>query len=105
MAKEKLNPYLGSDLKSLIAEQMRNEEFAEALELERERLQIAHRVKALREKKRITQAELAEMVGTKQPSIARLEAGNYWPRIDMLEKIAWALGTHLDVRFVKKTAA
>jgi DNA-binding XRE family transcriptional regulator len=104
MAKKNPNPYLGSDLKSLIAEQIKNEEFAEAYELERERLMIARRVRSLREKQHITQAELAELVGTKQPSIARLEAGNYWPRIDMLEKIAWALGSYLDVRFIKKTA-
>jgi DNA-binding XRE family transcriptional regulator len=104
MPRKNINPYLGSNLQSLIAEQMKNEEFAEAFELERERLRIAHRVKALREQKRMTQAQLAELIGTRQPSIARLEAGNYWPRIDMLEKIAWALGTQLDVRFVKKAA-
>jgi|SRR5580704_5303422 DNA-binding XRE family transcriptional regulator len=104
MSKRNFNPYLGSDLKSLIKEQLLNEEFAEAYELERERLRIAHKVKALREKKQMTQMQLAELVGTKQPSIARLEAGNYWPRIDMLEKIAWALGVQLDVRFVKKAA-
>lgn len=104
MSKKNKNPYLGSSLQDLIAEQMKNEEFAEVYELERERLQIAHRVKALREKKQMTQAELAQLIGTKQPSIARLEAGSYWPRIDMLEKIAWALGTQLDVRFVKKAA-
>jgi DNA-binding XRE family transcriptional regulator len=104
MPKKSKNPYLGSSLQDLIAEQMKNEEFAEAYDLERERLQIAHRVKALREQKAMTQAELAQLIGTKQPSIARLEAGNYWPRIDMLEKIARALGAQLDVRFIKKVA-
>lgn len=103
MSKSK-NPYLGSDLKSLIKEQMKHSEFAEAYELELERLRIAHKVKALREKHNLTQTQLAELIGTKQPSIARLEAGNYWPRIDMLEKIAWALGVNLDVRFTKKAA-
>ena len=81
MSKKNLNPYLDSDLRNLIEEQKKNEEFAEAYELERERLRIAHKVKALREKQNMTQAELAELIGTKQPSIARLEAGNYWPRI------------------------
>lgn len=103
MAKGK-NPYLGSDLKSLIKEQMEYSEFVEARELEQERLLLAHKVKTLREKHNLTQAQLAELIGTKQPSIARLEAGNYWPRIDMLEKIACALGVNLDVRFTKKVA-
>lgn len=104
MAKTRKNPYLGESISTHIAERLIENEFAEDFELERERLQIAHRVKALREKKRITQTQLAEMVGTKQPSIARLEAGNYWPRIDMLERIAWALGAQLDVRFKKRAA-
>lgn len=102
MPKKNTNAYLGSEVRSLIAEQLKNEEFATSYELERERLRIAHRVRALREKKQMTQTQLAELIGTRQPSIARLEAGNYWPRIDMLEKIAWALGAQLDVRFIKK---
>lgn len=104
MAKKYINPYLGSEFKILMAEQMKNEEFAQAYELEKERLNIAHQVKAMREKKNMTQGQLAELIGTKQPSIARLEAGNYWLRIDMLQKIAWALGSQPNVRFVKKTA-
>lgn len=59
MSKKNLNPYLDSDLRNLIEEQKKNEEFAEAYELERERLRIAHKVKALREKQNMTQAELA----------------------------------------------
>lgn len=104
MTKKINNPYIGSDLNSLIKEQMKNAEFAIAYELEHERLRLAHKIKALREKQHMTQVQLAELVGTKQPSIARLETGHYWPRIDMLEKIARALGAHLDVRFIKKTA-
>ena len=44
------------------------------------------------------------MVGTKQPAIARLESGKVTPKLDLLEKIAFALGRTLDIRFTKKSA-
>jgi transcriptional regulator with XRE-family HTH domain len=43
----------------------------------------------------LTQKELAEKVGTKQPSIARLESGATPPSISFLNNIAIALGTYL----------
>ncbi|PJE67414.1 hypothetical protein COU95_02525 [Candidatus Shapirobacteria bacterium CG10_big_fil_rev_8_21_14_0_10_40_9] len=49
--------------------------------------------------KGITQARLAKMVGTKQPSIARTESGNYLPSLSFLKKIADVLKTYLTVRF------
>ena len=45
--------------------------------------------------KGITQKELAEMVGTKQPSIARIESGSSLPSLSFLKKIADALDTEL----------
>lgn len=45
--------------------------------------------------KRMTQKELAEKVGTKQSSIARLEDGDTLPSLRFLKKIADALGTEL----------
>jgi len=46
-------------------------------------------------KKGITQEELAKKIGTKQPSIARVENGNVMPSLSFLEKIAKALDTYL----------
>ena len=45
--------------------------------------------------KGLTQEELAQLVGTKQPSIARLENGQQLSSLSFLEKIADALGTDL----------
>jgi transcriptional regulator with XRE-family HTH domain len=52
-------------------------------------------------KQKLSQAELAERAGTKQPAIARLESGRVVPRLELLQKIADALGMRLEVRFVK----
>ncbi len=43
----------------------------------------------------ITQAALAERVGTRQPSIARIEKGGLLPSLSFLERIAQALNTQL----------
>jgi len=57
---------------------------------------ISLRVKKERIKKGLTQKQLAELIGTKQPSIARLENGdNACPRLDFLNKIAKALNINL----------
>lgn len=45
--------------------------------------------------KGITQHQLASLIKTKQPSIARLENGKKLPSLSFLSKIAEALGTHL----------
>ena len=46
----------------------------------------------------ITQEELARRIGTTKSNISRLESGNYNPSLDMLTKIARALGKNLEVQ-------
>lgn len=60
-----------------------------------DRLRLARRIRSLRESRHVSQAELAAMVGTKQPNVARLESGRIVPRIDFLFRVARALGTPL----------
>jgi predicted transcriptional regulator len=59
--------------------------------------QIADRVAERRLEKGLSQRELAELVGTTQSAIARLERGGRPPRIDTLLKIADALDCELVV--------
>lgn len=67
------------------------------------RHQLARRVRQLRLRQRLTQAELAELVGTKQPNIARLESGRTGSKRTFLEKVARALGAKLQVSLTKIT--
>jgi transcriptional regulator with XRE-family HTH domain len=48
----------------------------------------------------LTQTQLAELVGTRQPSIARLENGSSLPSISFLQKVAAALDARVEVRLV-----
>ncbi len=58
---------------------------------------IAEKVAARRQQKGLSQRELAELVGTTQSAIARMERGGRPPRIDTLLRIADALECDLVV--------
>ncbi|MEV0028918.1 helix-turn-helix transcriptional regulator [Nocardia sp. NPDC050793] len=69
-----------------------------AYEAARIRFELGAAVRARREALGMTQAELAERAGLKQPAVARFEAGGTMPTIPMLERYAEALGLRLEVR-------
>ncbi|MBT6069408.1 helix-turn-helix transcriptional regulator [Candidatus Peregrinibacteria bacterium] len=60
---------------------------------------IAGAIIEKRLKNGLTQAELAEKIGTKQSAISRLESGAYNPSITFLQKIAKALNLDLTISF------
>lgn len=65
-------------------------------------LEPAQQVARLRIARGLTQAQLAELVGTKQPSIARLESGAMLPSISFLRKVAAALDAQVEVNLVPR---
>ena len=78
------------------AEMLKNPDFkAEYDALEPEYDMVRQIIKA-RLEKNMTQKQLAEKVGTKQSSIARLESGNYNPSYQFLQRIADALGKKIS---------
>lgn len=54
-----------------------------------------HLISEARLKSGLTQRQLADLVGTKQPSIARAESGSVLPGHNLLKKIALAIGATL----------
>ena len=66
---------------------------------------IADQVTEQRRARGLSQAELAELCGTTQSAIARLEAGGRPPRIDTLLRIATALDCELVVRLAPRAGA
>ena len=49
-------------------------------------------------KKGMSQKDLALKMGTKQPSIARFESGDYNPTVSFLKKISKALDSKLEIK-------
>ncbi len=65
---------------------------------------IAEQVAQRRNQLGFSQRELAELTGTTQSAIARLEAGGRPPRIDTLLRIADALDCELLVELTPRSA-
>jgi transcriptional regulator with XRE-family HTH domain len=61
---------------------------------------VAAQIKTLRETQELSQEELADLIGTKQSGISRLENVNYsaW-KVETLRKIARAYGLRLKISF------
>jgi predicted transcriptional regulator len=79
---------------------LQNEEVREELKNNEAEYKIIEEIITARQEKNLTQKDLAELVGTKQSNISRLESGNYNPTLDFLNKIAKAIGKELEVRIV-----
>lgn len=62
------------------------------------RYAIVSQIIGARNKKGLTQEQLAKKMGTKQSAIARLESGNANLTIDFLDKVASVLGVKLTVQ-------
>ena len=69
----------------------------ESLELE-----TGYQIARLRILQGFTQEELAKKVGTRQPSIARLESGRSMPSLSFLKKTADALDAKIEIKVIPK---
>ena len=78
------------------AEKLKNPDFVAAAEA----LEPGYQIARLRILRGLTQTQLAELVGTRQPSIARLENGSSVPSISFLKKVAAALDARIEVKLV-----
>jgi len=89
------------DFQSYLKKQLQNPEFKKHYDEYGKQLEIAYQILELRKKKNISQAQLAQRIGTKQSNIARMEAGQQNFSVDILGKIAEALGCNVKVMFCK----
>lgn len=81
---------------------MQNPEFRlEAEKIEPE-YQLARSLIGARIKKKLTQAELAKKIGTKQPVVSRIESMASSPSVSLLKRLAEALDARLQIRFLPK---
>ena len=69
-------------------------------------LEVAQMIYDARTKAGLSQTKLAELIGSKQPVIARLEDADYQGHsLTMLQRIAAALEQRLELRFVPRKRA
>ena len=63
---------------------------------------LGQQIKDLRNKRRMTQTQLAEAANVGLSFIAKVEAGNRLPSMATLEAIARVLGARVQIKLVKK---
>lgn len=80
---------------------LKDKEIRILFEEEKSKTEIAYAVRTARMKADLTQAELAQLIGTTQSVIARLEGGTdkRTPSIPLLARIAAACGAHFEFGF------
>ncbi len=68
---------------------------------EEQRVEIAQKIYELRTQVNLTQQELAQLIGTRQSVISRLESADYYGHTPkMLQKIANSVHCQLKIEFV-----
>lgn len=86
---------VGVPFEEIKEELFQDEEFKAEYERLRPRYETIRQIITARTEQHITQEELAKRIGTQKSNISRLESGNYNPSLDLLIKIAEALGKNL----------
>lgn len=65
------------------------------------RYAVVEQLKKARKEQQVTQAVLAERVGTQKSNISRFESGKYNPSLDFLIKVADCLGKELRIQVIE----
>ena len=87
-------------LDQVIKENLKDPEFKKAWEKSEAAYQVTRQLIKARLKKGVSQKQLAKKADTTQAVISRIENLSVNPSIGLLDRIAQALGTRLDIRFL-----
>jgi ribosome-binding protein aMBF1 (putative translation factor) len=92
----------GGSFSAYLDGQMKDPAFRRAWEARRVVAEVALAVRRMRAEAGLTQAQLAALIGVKQPMIARVERGTdaRTPRWDVLRRAGLVLGRQLVLGFV-----
>jgi len=90
-----------TDFDKYLETQLRNPEFRKAYEDLEDVYELAKQIIRFRIDRNLSQAQLAKLVGTSQPAIARLESGNHSNlTLSFLFRLAKALDLRAELRFL-----
>ena len=93
---------MGIPLKTVAKRWMKEPSFREGYDALEEEFSMASLLIAARIRANLTQAELAEKMGTSQSTIARLEGGTAKPSLSTLRRLAQATGMRLKISLEPK---
>lgn len=77
-------------------------EFAETWEESREEYRLIDEMIVARKQEKLTQAELAELIGSKQQVISRIEKKESSPTLKMFCKLLRVLGYEMKIQKIKQ---
>ncbi len=92
------------DVDAWLKRKLQDPEFRAAYDTEDKRIELVLQIIKLREKRGMTQADLAKAIGTRQANVSRLERFDTNLTLGTLEKVAKALGVDLQIDLVPKAA-
>lgn len=88
------------DFEDVLKEQLKNPKFKAEYDKLQPEFAVLQAIIDTRKKKALSQKQLAKKLGTTQSAISRLEGGNVSPTVNFLQKLAEALDSRLDIRFL-----
>jgi transcriptional regulator with XRE-family HTH domain len=90
-----------TDFDKYLDAQLKNPGFRKAYDDLEEEYELAKQIIRFRIDRNLSQAQLAKLVGTSQPAIARLESGNHTNlTLGFLSRLAKALDLRAELRFL-----
>lgn len=92
-----LNPEHCQDGRAYLQERLKEPEFRIAFEAEGIRMQIAQQVLERRKALKLTQKQLAKRINSGQKVISRIERADVSVGVDLLQRVATALGGKVSV--------
>ena len=96
MNKEKVRTF-----RSRLRKDLKDPVFKAYYQEERQALKLAITIAKLREKKGLSQQQMAKLMGTSQQAVSRIESGEYEGfTLKTLEKIAGSTGMRVKIEFV-----
>ena len=86
--------------KDFLAKELENKEFAQAFHEERRRLRIAYEIRQERQRRNLTQKQLAKLAGVTQQMISRIENADA-PKVSLRTLVKVAAALDLEVGLVQ----
>ena len=90
------------DFNEFLKDSLKNPKIKEEYEKLQPEFEMINAIIKARTKRGLTQDKLAEKMGTKQSVLSRLEKGRANPSLAFLKRLADALNSRLEIKFISK---